>query len=138
MNSVLANWESILQTIRHHVPAELTSNVLLAAGLTGAIGLVLSLWGAKVFRAVIVVAVLGLGAWGGADGGSMAQSGYVVLRDQLRSVIRRDRTGPFSALGRRGLGVHPLVGGAVCSGVEVGGTALAAVSGYSDGAGGLG
>lgn len=65
MNSVLANWESILQTIRHHVPAELTSNVLVVAGLTGAIGLVLSLWGAKVFRAAIVAAFVGLGAWGG-------------------------------------------------------------------------
>ncbi len=65
MNSVLESWESILETIRHHLPAELTSNVLVAAGVTGVVGLILSLWGAKVFRAAIVIGFLGLGAWGG-------------------------------------------------------------------------
>lgn len=65
MDTVIESWKPLLDTLRNHLPAELTSNALVSVALTGVAGLVLALWGAKVFRAALVLGFLGAGIWGG-------------------------------------------------------------------------
>jgi len=65
MEQLQADLEPFLELIRYHVPPLYQQNALGGAVVLGGIGLVLALWGVRVYRSVLVLAFAGAGAWVG-------------------------------------------------------------------------
>jgi hypothetical protein len=65
MDQLRAELEPLLELIRHHVPPVYQQNALGGAALLAVFGLILALWGVRVYRAGLVVAFAGVGAWVG-------------------------------------------------------------------------
>ncbi|UCG33476.1 MAG: hypothetical protein JSU68_02350 [Phycisphaerales bacterium] len=75
MDQVRAEIEPLLEVVRHHVPPELLDHALIAAGLGGLIGLILALWGVRVFRSALVLAFVGGGVLVGLAGNQWVNLG---------------------------------------------------------------
>ena len=68
MDQLPSGIEPVLELIRYHVPPAWLSSALAGAGVVGFLGLILALWGTRVFRPVLVLAFAAGGAWVGLAG----------------------------------------------------------------------
>ena len=55
MDQMQAQIEPLLELIRYHFPPEWLNNAVVAAVVAGVAGLVVALWGARVFRPALVL-----------------------------------------------------------------------------------
>jgi hypothetical protein len=68
MDQIRAEIEPLLELVRYHLPPELLDHALIAAGVGGLIGLVLALWGVRLFRSGLVLAFVAGGVFVGLAG----------------------------------------------------------------------
>lgn len=65
MNEYADRLSALLDGLRTHVDLSWAPNPLLTAGFALVAGLILALWGASLVRAMVVLAFIGAGVWGG-------------------------------------------------------------------------
>lgn len=77
MDQIRVEIEPILELVRHHMPPEVLDHALVGAGIGGVIGLVLALWGVRLFRSVLVLAFAAGGILIGLAGNQWLNLGQV-------------------------------------------------------------
>ena len=68
MDRMQAELEPLLEVIRYHIPPVWLDNALAGAVAVGVVGLVLALWGGRVFRPALVLVFAAGGVWVGLAG----------------------------------------------------------------------
>jgi hypothetical protein len=75
MDQFRAEIEPLLELVRHHMPPELLDHALIGAGIGGVCGLILAIWGLRIFRPVLVLCFVAGGACVGMAGNQWLQLG---------------------------------------------------------------